>query len=287
MNFADVPAVFQWNKRDLKQIVSLEALEEELNPRGLPSFQAIARTGEGVFETLKGISRLALAHIKRTHLAEGAPAQAAVPRPVAASEEAPALQATTVPPWSAPTPVHNGAERQAAAAAPGVPEEPAPEPPAPAPFQSPEAVAEALSFLDLVPLPEVLRGAQGEASRTGDGSLKVMAPLFVKVQPPYPAKPPMPLGPNGLPIPRLSLKPPAPRIPPMPWPPPPLQPSASGGLRPVQALQVAVPPEPGGGDLEVQVVIRRLGLQVAEAGTSIPWPGGDGSGTLSIELKRS
>ncbi len=288
LDFADVPAVFQWNKRDLKQIVSIETLEEELNPRGLPSFQAIARTGEGVFETLKGISRLALAHIKRTHLAEGAPSQGDAPRPVAAGVEAPAHQGSAVPPWSAPTPVHNGAGHPAAAT-PSAREGRTPELPAPAlaPFQSQEALAEALSFLDLAPLPDVLRGAQGEVPRTGDGSLKVMAPMFVKVQPPYPAKPPMPLGPNGLPIPRLSLRPPAPRIPPMPWPPPPLQPTASGGLRPVQVLQVAVPPEPGGGELEVQVVIRRLGVQVAEAGTSIPWPGGDGSGTLSIELKRS
>jgi GTPase SAR1 family protein len=84
LNLADIPMVFQWNKRDLKQIVATEVLDRELNPRHLSSFQAIARDGVGVFETLRGISRLALGQIKRMHLGEraavpGAQAPAAVP----------------------------------------------------------------------------------------------------------------------------------------------------------------------------------------------------------------
>ena len=70
----DIPTVFQWNKRDLKNVVPVDVLEAELNPRGCPSYQSVAQGGEGVFETLRGITRLALAQIKALHLGE-APAK--------------------------------------------------------------------------------------------------------------------------------------------------------------------------------------------------------------------
>lgn len=57
---ADVPLVLQYNKRDLDEIVSVEELRAALNPRGAPDFEAAASTGRGVFETLKGVSTLAL-----------------------------------------------------------------------------------------------------------------------------------------------------------------------------------------------------------------------------------
>jgi signal recognition particle receptor subunit beta len=65
----DVPIVYQYNKRDLRNIVPVERLEEVLNPGGAPSFEAAAIAGVGVFETLKEISRLTLDSI-RTRLAE-------------------------------------------------------------------------------------------------------------------------------------------------------------------------------------------------------------------------
>ncbi len=67
LKLGDIPTVFQWNKRDLKNIVPVEQLETELNPRGLPSFQSCAQDGTGVFETLRGITKLSLTHIK-THV---------------------------------------------------------------------------------------------------------------------------------------------------------------------------------------------------------------------------
>lgn len=103
LDLRDIPLVFQWNKRDLKQILPVPDLERLLNPQSLPSFQAIARSGEGVFETLRGVSRLALAQIKRLYLAEAspAPAEPAAERPTWAPTP-PAQPA--VPVWSAPTP---------------------------------------------------------------------------------------------------------------------------------------------------------------------------------------
>src|SRR5262245_28830466 len=56
----EVPLVLQYNKRDLTQIATVEALQKALNPSAAPYFEASARFGLGVFETLKGISRLAL-----------------------------------------------------------------------------------------------------------------------------------------------------------------------------------------------------------------------------------
>jgi signal recognition particle receptor subunit beta len=64
LSFETVPVVFQYNKRDIRNIIPVETLEEDLNPRGAVHFEAAAVHGLGVFETLKVISRLALANIK-------------------------------------------------------------------------------------------------------------------------------------------------------------------------------------------------------------------------------
>ncbi len=55
-----IPWVLQYNKRDLTNPMSLDRLERDLNPRGVPSFEAIAADGLGVFATLKQMSRLVL-----------------------------------------------------------------------------------------------------------------------------------------------------------------------------------------------------------------------------------
>lgn len=60
----NVPGVMQWNKRDLPNITSIQELEEKLNPMKWPSLSACAQNGEGVFETLKLIGKLTLAHLK-------------------------------------------------------------------------------------------------------------------------------------------------------------------------------------------------------------------------------
>jgi signal recognition particle receptor subunit beta len=56
----NVPWVLQYNKRDLASAVPIERLEKELNLRGVPSFEAVASEGLGVFATLKAISKLIL-----------------------------------------------------------------------------------------------------------------------------------------------------------------------------------------------------------------------------------
>ncbi|MEK6726657.1 MAG: GTPase domain-containing protein [Deltaproteobacteria bacterium] len=60
-----IPCVVQYNKRDLPNAAPLEELRNLLNPKGIPEFEACAATGEGVFETLKGISKLVLTELKK------------------------------------------------------------------------------------------------------------------------------------------------------------------------------------------------------------------------------
>lgn len=56
----NIPWVLQYNKRDLANAMSIERMEKDLNIRGVPSFEAVASEGLGVFATLKAISKLIL-----------------------------------------------------------------------------------------------------------------------------------------------------------------------------------------------------------------------------------
>jgi hypothetical protein len=58
-----IPYVIQYNKRDIPNVVPVEELRQALNPTGAPEFEASARTGPGVFETLKGTARLVLSRL--------------------------------------------------------------------------------------------------------------------------------------------------------------------------------------------------------------------------------
>ncbi|GAB4293721.1 MAG: GTPase domain-containing protein [Myxococcota bacterium] len=60
-----IPFVIQYNKRDLPAVVSIEELSNALNPRKVPEFEAVATTGEGVFETLKAIAKLVIRELKK------------------------------------------------------------------------------------------------------------------------------------------------------------------------------------------------------------------------------
>lgn len=56
----ELPIVMQWNKRDMPTALKIEELETELNPEGYESFEAVAINGQGVFDTLKCVSKLVL-----------------------------------------------------------------------------------------------------------------------------------------------------------------------------------------------------------------------------------
>jgi hypothetical protein len=65
LSMDQVPVVFQFNKRDIRNIQPVEVLNEALNPGGAPFFEAAALHGVGVFETLKSISRLAITSVRK------------------------------------------------------------------------------------------------------------------------------------------------------------------------------------------------------------------------------
>jgi signal recognition particle receptor subunit beta len=56
--FDTLPVVVQYNKRDLPDILSVEAMEEALGLSAYPHVEAVAREGQGVTETFKLISKL-------------------------------------------------------------------------------------------------------------------------------------------------------------------------------------------------------------------------------------
>ncbi len=60
LDIREIPLVLQWNKRDLKDIMTAEEMEEDMNSFGVPTTEAIAVNGEGVFPTLKKLSSLVI-----------------------------------------------------------------------------------------------------------------------------------------------------------------------------------------------------------------------------------
>jgi hypothetical protein len=59
-----IPLVFQYNKRDLRNVIPVETFNKVLNPYNYPYVEAIAVQGVGVFDTLKEIARLTLPLVK-------------------------------------------------------------------------------------------------------------------------------------------------------------------------------------------------------------------------------
>lgn len=65
LRLEDIPLVFQYNKRDLPNLMTVEELNQLLNKNGYPYIEAIAVQGKGVFETLKEISKSTLKHLRK------------------------------------------------------------------------------------------------------------------------------------------------------------------------------------------------------------------------------
>jgi hypothetical protein len=102
-----LPIALQYNKRDLVDVCTVEEMNAALNGRGWPHFEASALNGQGVFETLKGISRLTLMSLKNRLARPAEPAPSFTPVPLAAprppattavvAPAAPAAKAATAP----------------------------------------------------------------------------------------------------------------------------------------------------------------------------------------------
>jgi signal recognition particle receptor subunit beta len=60
-----LPFVIQYNKRDLPNVAATDELKQMLNKSAVPDFEAVARIGTGVFDTLKAIAKLVLTELKK------------------------------------------------------------------------------------------------------------------------------------------------------------------------------------------------------------------------------
>ena len=58
MDINEIPVVFQYNKRDLDNLIPVETFNRLFNPGNRPYIEASALKGTGVFETLKEIAKL-------------------------------------------------------------------------------------------------------------------------------------------------------------------------------------------------------------------------------------
>ena len=60
-----LPYALQFNKRDLRNVVPVDQMYRTLNFKREPTFEAVATTGVGVFDTLKAVARLVLKELNK------------------------------------------------------------------------------------------------------------------------------------------------------------------------------------------------------------------------------
>jgi hypothetical protein len=65
LDLKTIPWVMQFNKRDLPEALPVAQMNKELNRWGVPTFEAQAANGTGIFETLRGVSKILLAKISK------------------------------------------------------------------------------------------------------------------------------------------------------------------------------------------------------------------------------
>jgi len=132
VNLDDIPWVIQYNKRDLPDVYTIEELDRELNPQGVPHMEAVATQGKGVMETFQVVSKMLLERVTRDLKRQSAGGRQATPVTTpsptpTATAPAPAPAAVTA---TAPAPAPARATRFAPPEAPARPpsREPAREP---------------------------------------------------------------------------------------------------------------------------------------------------------------
>jgi signal recognition particle receptor subunit beta len=121
LDFATIPLIIQYNKRDLPDCLSVADLEQALNERKVPCFEASAYKGIGVVETLKAATTAVFKHVRDGGLAgmtgtrpkgtpsvpsgapvtSPAPAAAALPRPPGGGTPRPAAPSPAAQPGAA------------------------------------------------------------------------------------------------------------------------------------------------------------------------------------------
>jgi signal recognition particle receptor subunit beta len=100
-----VPLVIQYNKRDLTDPYALEELHRKLGMRGVAAFEAVARDGSAVLQTLTTISKRVIRHRREESARESlAPAPGPIPPAPPPGTTQLLLHATEPEPLAAPPP---------------------------------------------------------------------------------------------------------------------------------------------------------------------------------------
>jgi hypothetical protein len=60
-----IPYALQFNKRDLPNVIAVDEMYRTLNYKREPTFEAVATTGIGVFDTLKSVAKQILIELKK------------------------------------------------------------------------------------------------------------------------------------------------------------------------------------------------------------------------------
>jgi signal recognition particle receptor subunit beta len=189
----DMPIVMQYNKRDLPNALPIEILNEKLNPRELPFYEAVAVRGVGVEETLKGVTGLVFRSLASKY--GGAQAEAAAVA-VPGAGKAPGVVTAPVP---APPPGSATISPTASSPALRIVPPPAPRPPEPAPAPSAlpplvvgaeEAEDELLDSFELQPSAEIDDLIEMDLSGAADDPIESMDLAAPMPEPPPPAAPP-------------------------------------------------------------------------------------------------
>ncbi len=64
INSSEIPLILQYNKRDLSEVLSIDELNNDLNPDNFPFFPTIATAGENIQEGLHMIMKMVMIYIK-------------------------------------------------------------------------------------------------------------------------------------------------------------------------------------------------------------------------------
>ena len=66
----EIPLVYEYNKRDMEKILSLEELDQDINPWNRPFFQTVAPQGTGVLDAFEAISTEAIANLENRRIGQ-------------------------------------------------------------------------------------------------------------------------------------------------------------------------------------------------------------------------
>ena len=64
-DLATIPYALQFNKRDLANVMPVDVMYRTLNYKREPTFEAVATTGVGVFDTLKSVAKQILIELRK------------------------------------------------------------------------------------------------------------------------------------------------------------------------------------------------------------------------------